>query len=527
MRCTKKTPNPRHSAPQATRMTCKPERSKLKLPKNRLNPLPPSAQAIQVYGIDIPKLNADHFVSYKAAPVKIKYADGTLHALSTNLSFFTDMLHIKLKDIIIEYAGTAIKTDAIKGRHIVTAWNPANSTFSIDAKASLAPHLEAALEGNPNVDLAAQSPADSSKLVLLRLKITTSNEIHTIAKSNLGKQNDDAYFFFHIMHGMTLDAGYYTVPFAKHFRRFGLDLNGDLSITVTECDGGKRVQRTTKPDHPTNETEKRNHSSPRKTGASRRPDQERGIPRGESRRLRPAGPQPGRLQVLRQDLRPLPQGARHMRQPQLLQVPPGLPLRKRLPPRQQDLQLQHHARRLVERRVLVKRRRAAAPRAPEAHARPAENDPFWLVSGVSQAPPPRLGRERPTDSRSSLARLARYESPVPPPSGSHKPVNSKERPVRRKRKHVKKRIMDPCLATLSNSRRGTKNQEAPRRHTRESENYPTRDSGRKTQAKPPTPAPLKHLQASTSPHLASSRLTSPRLTSSHLISPHLSALFLF
>ena len=187
-----------------------------------------------------------------------------------------------------------------------------------------------------------------------------------------------------------------------------------------------------------------------------------------------------------------------MRQPQLLQVPAGLPLRKRLPPRQQDLQLQQHARRLVERRVLVKRRRAAAPRAPEAHARPAENDPFWLVSGVSQAPPPpRLGRERRTDTRSSLARLARYESPVPPPSGSHKPVKSKERPVRRKRKQAKKRIMDPCLATLSNSRRGTKNREAPRRHTRDSENYPTRDPGRKTQAKPPTPAPLKHLQAST------------------------------
>ena len=146
-------------------MTCKPKRSKLKLPKNRLNPLPPSAQAITVYGIDVPKLNADHFVSYKAAPVKIQYADGAVHPLSTNLSFFNDSLHIKLKDVIIEHAGTAIKTGAI-----VTAWNPANSTFSIDAKASLAPHLEAVLEGNPNVDLAAQSPADSSKLVLLRLK---------------------------------------------------------------------------------------------------------------------------------------------------------------------------------------------------------------------------------------------------------------------------------------------------------------------------------------------------------------------
>ena len=234
------------------------------MPKNRLNPLPPSAQAITVYGIDVPKLNADHFVSYKAAPVKIQYADGAVHPLSTNLSFFNDSLHIKLKDVIIEHAGTAIKTGAIKGRHIVTAWNPANSTFSIDAKASLTPHLEAVLEGNPNVDLATQSPADSSKLVLLRLKITISNEIHTTAKSNVGKQNDDAYFFFHIPHQMTLDAGYYTLPFAKHFRRFGLVLNGELSITVTKCDGGKRVQRTTKPDHPTNETEKRNHLHPAK-----------------------------------------------------------------------------------------------------------------------------------------------------------------------------------------------------------------------------------------------------------------------
>ena len=67
--------------------------------KEWTQPADPSAQAISVYGIDIPKLNADHFVSYKATPVKIQYADGALHALSTNLSFFNDSLHIKLKDV--------------------------------------------------------------------------------------------------------------------------------------------------------------------------------------------------------------------------------------------------------------------------------------------------------------------------------------------------------------------------------------------------------------------------------------------
>mmetsp|Transcript_34900 Transcript_34900/g.116641 ORF Transcript_34900/g.116641 Transcript_34900/m.116641 type:complete len:187 (+) Transcript_34900:70-630(+) len=138
----------------------------------KLNPPPPSAQAISIYGIDVPKLDADYFVPYKAVTVKIKNADGTLHPASTNLGFFNDALHVKLKDIILEQAGEAIKTDAVKGRHIVTARNPTNETFSIDIKASLAPHLDAVLAKNSKVDIAAHPPADSSRPVLLCLNIS-------------------------------------------------------------------------------------------------------------------------------------------------------------------------------------------------------------------------------------------------------------------------------------------------------------------------------------------------------------------
>ena len=70
-----------------------------------------------------------------------------------------------------------------------------------------------------------------------------------------------AYFFFGIPHGMSLEESYYRGPIANHFLQLGLELNGDLSITVTEYDGGKRVQHTTNPDRPTSETDKRYHAS--------------------------------------------------------------------------------------------------------------------------------------------------------------------------------------------------------------------------------------------------------------------------
>jgi len=189
--------------------------------------------------IDASKLNNDHYAQFKGAIVKYQYKTGETFP-STNLGFCTDSLHVAVKDIVTRNAGPDIKADAIKGSHIVAAYNKKLQHFSLDIKASLAPYLNQEIAKKPTINIGARPPSDPDKLVLLRLILSASTEVHKIAQGNVGKQKSIAWYFMAIPDGMPLEPDYYITAITAHYLLFGFDLNGPPEITRSEADAGGR-----------------------------------------------------------------------------------------------------------------------------------------------------------------------------------------------------------------------------------------------------------------------------------------------